>query len=148
MEHLVGCSTSGNRLTLWKIAIWMSKNCKTLVIIYKQIAKIFLFFQKIVNGNFFGKKDTFWTFFENNVKFFVIFWHSNGNFPEGRVWYSTSGDRLTKMLGLTPKWVKSAPNGTNLELFPFGANLTNYDIAGLTHTLICISWIFNLFVCI
>ena len=53
-------------LTLRKIAIWLSKNCQKLDIFLKKM-KIF------VNS------------FEKNVKILAIFWHSNGNFPEGQV---------------------------------------------------------------
>ena len=67
-------------LTLWKIAIWMSKNCQKLDIFFKKIAKNFHFFKKIAIGNFFEKNKIF---FCKNVEFLAIFWQSNSNFPEG-----------------------------------------------------------------
>ena len=56
--------------TLRKISIWLSKNWQKLDILFKKIDKNCLFFQK--------KKSSF-------LFFFAIFWHSNGNFPEGQV---------------------------------------------------------------
>ena len=47
------------------------------------MTKIVIFFNKITIGNFVEKKTIFVSFFEKNVKFFLIFWHSNGNFREG-----------------------------------------------------------------
>ena len=46
--------------------------------------KIVIFFNKIANGNF-VEKMTIFVFFFLNVKFLAIFWHSNGNFPEGQI---------------------------------------------------------------
>ena len=72
-------------LTLRIIAIWLSKNCQKLDIFFKKIDKIFIFFNKIANGNFVEKNENFVNFLEKNVKFLAIFWQSNGNFPEGQV---------------------------------------------------------------
>ena len=63
-------------LTLRKIAIWLSKNCQKLDIFSKKIAKNFHFFQK--NCHFWQLKNFFF-------KILAIFWHSNGNFPEGQL---------------------------------------------------------------
>ena len=30
-------------------------------------------------------RDNFWQFFEKNITFLAVFWHSNANFPEGQV---------------------------------------------------------------
>ena len=51
----------------------------------KKLPKIFFFYKKIVNGNFWGKKTIFGNCSEKNVKFLAIFWHSNSNFPEGQL---------------------------------------------------------------
>ena len=37
------------------------------------------------------KMKIFGNFFEKNVKFLAIFWHSNGNFPEGQTWTKVQG---------------------------------------------------------
>ena len=65
------CLSSGN-LTLWKIAIWLSKNCQKLDIFSKKFARNFHFFQK--NGNFFFlKEENFWQFFWKNENFWLFF---------------------------------------------------------------------------
>ena len=64
-----------DKLTLRKIVIWMSKMPKT-----------WHFFKKKCQWQFFWKKWKFLAIFlKKYVKFLAIFWHSNGNFPEGQV---------------------------------------------------------------
>ena len=45
------------------------------------------------------KMTIFIKFFEKNVKFLAIFWHSNGNFPEGQHWICS----LTLLLFVHPQ---------------------------------------------
>ena len=45
---------------------------------------------------------------KKKIKFLAIFWHSNGNFPEGHVW---------GYIRLAPDWIRLAPKETNLGLF-------------------------------
>ena len=52
---------------------------------FKKIDKNCQFFNKIAIGNFVEKNDNFCQFFWKNFKFLAIFWHSNGNFPEGQL---------------------------------------------------------------
>ena len=77
-------------LTLRKIAIWLSKHCQKLDI-QKNWQKL-SFFQ---HWQFCWRNDIFCQFFfEKKIflaiffkcKFLAIFWHSNGNFPEGQDW--------------------------------------------------------------
>ena len=57
-------------LTLPKLAFDCQKIAKNLTYLKKNCQKL----------SFFGN------FFEKYVKFLAIFWHSNGNFPEGQFW--------------------------------------------------------------
>jgi len=54
-------------LTLWKIAIWMSKNCSKLDNFSKKLPKIFIFSKKLP----FWKMSCFWQFFDIQMS---IFW--------------------------------------------------------------------------
>ena len=61
-------------IRLWpsgKLPFECQKNCQ----------KLDIFFKKIDNKSFFKN---FCHCFKNNVKVLSIFWHSNGNFPEGQ----------------------------------------------------------------
>ena len=60
-------------LTLWKIAIWLSKNCQKLDIFFKKIDKKCHFFNKIAIGNFVEKNDTFCQFFWKKCQSFGNF---------------------------------------------------------------------------
>ena len=69
----------GSKLTLRKIAIWLSTNCHKIYLFFKKLPKI-------ATGNFFEKKRKFLAIFlEKNVMFLAIFWQSNGIFPEGQI---------------------------------------------------------------
>ena len=82
---------SDMELPLRKIAIWLSKIAKNLTFFQKKMPKFLLIFKKI---NFFLKKiKNFGNFFFLNVKFLAIFWHSNGNFPEGQIQVDTKWDK-------------------------------------------------------
>ena len=61
-----------------KLPFDCQKNCQKLDIFSKKIPKIFIFLKK-------------------NVKFLAIFWHSNGNFPEGEL--------LTRSESCWPAWL-------------------------------------------
>ena len=58
-----------------------------------------MFFFLIAIGNFFEKNENFWQFFLN-VKFLAIFWHSNGNFPEGQLPTMPFFSNLNKMYNM------------------------------------------------
>jgi len=75
--------TVSNELTLWKIAIWMSKDCQKLAIFLKKIDKnCFVFFQNLPLSIY---ENFFLAIFFLNCKFLSIFWHSKCNFPESQV---------------------------------------------------------------
>ena len=62
----------------------VKKNCRNLAFSFLKIAKNCLFlFKKIIIGDFFEKNEKKLKIFWKNGKFYAIFWHSNGNLPEG-----------------------------------------------------------------
>ena len=76
------------------------KIAKSLTFFPKKLPKIFFFFLNC-HWQFFWKKWKFLAFFwkkwiflaiflKKNVKFLTIFWHSNGNFPEGQLFIQRS----------------------------------------------------------
>ena len=100
----------------------MSKHCPKRDIFFKKIDKTWHFFKKIdKNCLFFSTKlpmaillkkmTIFGKFFEKNVKFLAMFWHSNGNFPEGQVFcmLHSQGQALMrhffKLSGIRLKWL-------------------------------------------
>ena len=81
----------------------------------QKISKNLTFFNKIANGNFVEKNDNF---FQKNVKFVAIFWHSNDNFPEGQMMIHHTMYQGCQIWH--PSWVRAvrvAPIGTNLGPF-------------------------------
>ena len=72
----------------------MSKNCQKHDFCFFLNCQKLSFFQKKLPMAIFlkkwqflviKKKDNFWLVLFLNVKFWAIFWHSDGNFPEGQV---------------------------------------------------------------
>ena len=97
--------TLGSRLTLRKIAFWLSKICRKLKKKFFLIAKNCHFFKKKLPKLcccFLAifKKDIFWQFKKKRREFLAIFWHSNGNFPEGQLIISFWVRNAYKMLDL------------------------------------------------
>ena len=58
------------------------ENCHLTV---KKLPKTWHFFKKIAKIFHFFQKNCQWKFFSKKLKFLAIFWHSNGNFPEGQL---------------------------------------------------------------
>ena len=69
-----------DKLTLRKIAIWLSKIYQKLNIFFKKIAKSFIFLKKFTKFSFFFQMKSFGNFFGKNVKLLAIFWHQMANF--------------------------------------------------------------------
>jgi len=69
----------------WSVFYFQPDHLENCHLNAKKLPKIVIFSTKLLMAILLKKNDNYGNFFEKMSSFLAIFWHSNGNFPEGQL---------------------------------------------------------------